>query len=72
MLAAGDAHADEPGVAQDAQVLRDRGLRDAERGEQLVHGALTVAGQLEDAPPRRIGERLVDVGPVRAHGRIIY
>jgi hypothetical protein len=72
VLAARDAHAHEPRVAQNAQVLRDRGLRDAERADQLGDRTLAVASELEDAPPRRIGQRLVQVGAAVAHAEIIY
>ena len=64
------AHGGEARLAQHAEVLRDRGLRDAELAlddfADLARAALAVGEQLEDAPADRVSE---DVE--RVHGSSI-
>ena len=54
------AHGGESRLAQHAQVLRDRGLRDAELARddlaEVAGAALAVREQLDDAPADRVSE----------------
>src|SRR5262245_37992979 len=47
----------QPGLLEDAEMLRDRRLRDPGPGRQSSDRLLSFAAQtLEESPPRRIGE----------------
>ena len=48
----------EPGGAQVREMPRRLRLRDAERVVQIAHADLARQQQVEDAQPRRVGERL--------------
>src|SRR5581483_358565 len=52
------ARADEPRLAQDAQVPRRAGLREPGALHELVDGARPLEQQIEDLPPVRLSERL--------------
>jgi len=45
---AGWSNVDEAGFAQHAQVPRDAGLAELQRADELGHGALAAAQQVED------------------------
>src|SRR6266699_2457685 len=47
---AAPAHRDEPDAAEDAQVLGDRRLREAEGLDQIFHGPFAAAGEQLDDP----------------------
>jgi hypothetical protein len=49
------ASLNEPGVLEDAEVLRHCWLADAELLDELPDGALAVAEQVEDRQPARLG-----------------
>src|SRR5690606_22892670 len=53
-------HRGEPALAQDFQLLRDRGLRHPELGgddlDHLPRAVLPLGEQLQDSPPDRISE----------------
>jgi hypothetical protein len=46
---------DQPGILEDAEVLRHRWLAEAELLDELPDGPLAVAEQLEDRQPARLG-----------------
>src|SRR6185503_895359 len=52
------ADLDEPALAQDAQVLGDAGLAQAEQRDELADRARALEQEVEDAPARRLGEHL--------------
>src|SRR3954465_3546411 len=56
------ARLDRPHGAQDAQVLRDLGLRETERAGELANRSLTAGEQVEDLPPARLGHGVEGVG----------
>src|SRR5262249_59625646 len=56
---AGDGHALGP---EHGELLGDRGLIEAERGLELLHAALAMTEDLEDANAKRVGERLEELG----------
>src|SRR5688500_12359136 len=56
------SHGHEPDLTQDAQVLGDTWLGDAERPRQFVHRALAPLEQREDAPTLRLGDGVEGVG----------
>ena len=49
----GDDHA---GLAQDAEVLGDAWLAEAQLGDELAHGRLAVAQDVQDLAAMRLGE----------------
>jgi hypothetical protein len=49
------ASLDEPGVLENAKVLRHRRLADAELLDELPDGPLAVAEEVEDRQPARLG-----------------
>ena len=51
-----DARLDEPGLAQDAQVLGDGGLAQRQSADELADGPLAFTQQIEDSPPVRLGQ----------------
>jgi hypothetical protein len=55
-----DGH--QPGLAEDAQVLRHEGLADAEREDQLADGRLAPPERVQEVAPTRFGEDLQHVG----------
>ena len=61
------ADGDEPGGAEDPQVPGDTRLRDAQVTDELPHGPLTIAQEIEYLPARGVGER-----GERGHGRRKY
>ena len=50
---------DEPGIAQDAEVLRDARLAQPELIDELAHRLLAVAQEVEDRPAVGLGQRRV-------------
>src|SRR3954452_21062860 len=62
------ARLDRPHGAQDAQVLRDLGLRETERAGELANRSLTAGEQVEDLPPARLGHGVEGVGGGRGAG----
>ena len=59
-LAAVASFGDETGVAEDAQMLGNRGLRHVERFEQVVDGAIAHGEEVQDGATRRIGDGTED------------
>ena len=57
----------EAGVFQDAKLSLDTGLADVDEVDQLANRPLTFAQRFDQAPARRVGQDLKDVG----HGRYI-
>src|SRR5262245_29228809 len=55
-------HAHEAGLAEDAQVPRDTRLIDLDRRNDVVDRTLAVTQRVHDAPARRVGQGLEDVG----------
>jgi hypothetical protein len=62
------ADGDEVGVEEDAEVLGDGGLGEAEGGDELADGALALAKAVEDGAAAGVGEGLEGVG---GHGRSV-
>ena len=60
-----DPHADEPGVAQDPQVLRDPGLAEPKVLDELADQVLAVAQQIEDPAAAGIGQDVEDLHAVQ-------
>src|SRR5439155_21768989 len=56
--------ADQLGLAQDAQVPRDRRTADREIAGDAAHGLAALPQQPENRPPRRVRERLEHVALV--------
>jgi hypothetical protein len=54
------SHVDEPGFAQDPEVLGDRGLGEPHVVHELVHGALAFPQPVEDPPATGLGEHFED------------
>jgi DNA-binding transcriptional ArsR family regulator len=52
---------DEAGFAQHLEVLRDGGLTDRERVDELVHAARGSDELTQDLTPRRLGEHREDI-----------
>lgn len=48
----------EPRILEDAKVLRDRRLTEAEVVDEFADGPLAVAEQIEDREPPRLGQNL--------------
>ena len=61
-LLCGWPHVHKAGIAQYAEVLRDRGLRHVERGDDLADGPFALAEQIEDQAPVGLGERFESGG----------
>src|SRR5262249_52968491 len=61
-LLCGPPHVHKAGIAQYSQVLRYRGLRHAERGDDLANGPFALAEQIEDPAPVGLGERFESGG----------
>jgi hypothetical protein len=61
-LASDPLFAHEPGLAQHAQVLGDRGPTVIEVVGQAVHRRWTGAQAIEDRAPGRVGDRAKDIG----------
>ena len=54
---------DEPRIAQHLEMLRDRGLLQRQRANQIVHALRFARQATEDAPPRGFGEGGESVHP---------
>jgi hypothetical protein len=52
------ARLDEPRLLEDAEMLRDGGLAEADAVDELADGPFTVAEQIEDLKPARLSQDL--------------
>ena len=58
----GSAHAHESGGAKQAQLMRNRGFREAGQRGEVADAPLAVRQSVHEAHPRRIPEQFEDLG----------
>jgi hypothetical protein len=68
------ANEHETDLSEDAEVLRDLGLSEAEARDEVVDRSLALREEVEDLAPARLGHGVEDIGcgGGSCHGEIIY